>query len=452
MEYNFTEKNKLSVKLHVEKYISMLKKQARYYFDIKEFNEIIDFFLEKGKINEAEDAINFGLSLHPYAFELKIKKVHILIDRNEIKIAQKLLYKLKSLQPEEPEIYFLMAYINVINKDIDDAEIFFKKFIKSNIDDSILSSVAFVYEQNGFYNKSLNYLIEAYKINPKNEYVLYDTAYCYEQIGNLKKSAEYYEKYLEEKPFSSNAWYNLGVINNQINRNEKAIEAYDFAIAIKPDFASAYFNKATVLANNKKYKEAIEVHKEFLKIEENNVKSLTYIADCYKNINEFELAFKYYKFALKKDKYYTEALYGISVVCYQNKDYKNGLDYIVKAINTNKNNSEYHYMSGLFYYQLGFYDKSEKNFLISLEIDPFPKKTWLSYSDLFLYKNNKKIIEILNKAEKHIPDNAEINYRLAAHYFLEKKYKNANKHLEKALTIEPDSFQTFLDYCPNALI
>ncbi len=437
---------------HIGRYKSMLKKQARYYFDVEEFEGIIDYFLEKGKVKEAENALKYSFKLHPDSVSLKLKQAHILIDRDEIETAFNLLNQMKSIQSKEPEVYFLLGFIEVANSNIDNAEDHFIEYLRlGGTDDEVLSSIAFVYEQNGIFDKAIQYLNKAYSLNEKNKYVLYDLAYCWEQAGDLEKSAEFYEKYLEENPFSANGWYNYGVINNLLKRYKKAIEAYDFAIALKPGFSSAYFNKASVLANRGKCKEAIDVHKEFLKIEKRNIQSLTHLADCYRKISDLSNAMKFYKKALKVDKYYSDALYGVASVYYLKNDYLEGLNYIIRATKNNNKNFEYHYLSGLLFSNLGHVEKAEVCFLKSLKINPFSKKIWLSYADLFTKENDDRTMNILLEAEKIVPDNAEINYRLAAYFFDLNNIVLANKHLEKAITVDADLVHQFLDYCPNAM-
>ena len=43
------------------------------YFDISEFEKIVDFLLDEGDINSSEIAAKQGIQIHPGAIQLKLK-------------------------------------------------------------------------------------------------------------------------------------------------------------------------------------------------------------------------------------------------------------------------------------------------------------------------------------------------------------------------------------------
>ena len=56
----------------VAKFESMLKENNILFFDVDEFEEIIEYYLQYGRISKAKRALDIGLSQHPYASSLKL--------------------------------------------------------------------------------------------------------------------------------------------------------------------------------------------------------------------------------------------------------------------------------------------------------------------------------------------------------------------------------------------
>ena len=60
------------------KFESMLKTDDIYFFDAEDFEDIIHFYLNHGKIALAKKAIKIGLLQHPDSIELKLLNVEVL--------------------------------------------------------------------------------------------------------------------------------------------------------------------------------------------------------------------------------------------------------------------------------------------------------------------------------------------------------------------------------------
>jgi len=453
MGKNFDGEKKSSVKKHIGKYKLMLKEKSMSYFDVEEFEDIVEYFINKEKITEAQNALKYALNLHPGAFSLLLKQAQVYVESEKTEKALAVLGKLKAIHPEEPEIYFWLGMVEISKKNFEAAENDFAKLLKfmKEDDEEILLLVAFSYIQQGEFKRALLYLKKAYSINQKNSYVLYDLAYCYEQIKDYEKSAINYQKYLEENPFEANVWYNLGVIFTNLGENEKAIDAYDFSIAIKPDFSHSLYNKAILLENDNKNEEAIDVYKDFLKIEKNSIEGLNGLATCYRKLEEYKLAEETYKIALEKDKNNIDTLYGIAAVSALTDQNLEGLNYIIRVLRIEKTNPDVHYLAAKIFSRLGYFERSEESFIKALTLMPDNPKFWVSFSELFYETDVQKSIELLDEAIKIIPDNAEIMYLLAEYSFYAKNNEKASEYLKQAVALDKELLNDFLQKCPSAV-
>ena len=70
---------------------SMLKTNSVLFFDSNEFEEIIHYYLENGKIKLAKKATKLGLEQHPTSINLKLFRVEMFVFENELDTADDLL-------------------------------------------------------------------------------------------------------------------------------------------------------------------------------------------------------------------------------------------------------------------------------------------------------------------------------------------------------------------------
>ncbi|HRR62314.1 MAG TPA: hypothetical protein P5071_00575, partial [Paludibacteraceae bacterium] len=61
----------------IHRYEQFLSGKASGYFDIEEFENIAEYYLQKGRTKDSSRAIEFGIKLHPTSNELKTKRAKI---------------------------------------------------------------------------------------------------------------------------------------------------------------------------------------------------------------------------------------------------------------------------------------------------------------------------------------------------------------------------------------
>ena len=65
------------------KFEQMLEMNEHYFFDVEEFEDLIDYYLEKNEMEKANKAIDFALYQHPNSSALKIKQAQYLIENHQ---------------------------------------------------------------------------------------------------------------------------------------------------------------------------------------------------------------------------------------------------------------------------------------------------------------------------------------------------------------------------------
>jgi tetratricopeptide (TPR) repeat protein len=431
----------------ISRFEDMMKSNSTLYFDVCEFEVIIDYYLDQNNFKVAEDAVVMALNQHPNSGEIKSRLAQIHIQNGKPAKGLRLLREIEFVEAANADFYLLKgSALNLLGKKEEASQSFDMaiKYTIENKDDTIFN-IACSYINTRRYNLAIKYLKLAYEINPKNLTVIQELAVVYERLDDLKSSVEYYSKYLEIDPFNDNIWMCLGMIFSSLDDTEKSIEAYDFAIAIDPMNISALFSKANTLVNMGNNKEAISTYNDILEIEPDNVQAYTYIGECYEKIEFYKRSIYYFTKALEFDEQFADAWYGMGIAFYQQELYSESLNYFKKARNIDPENSDFWYMLGEVYRKLENLEKSAEAYNRVIELDPNDQEAWISRAELSFKDNDdiKGAIRILSKAYEYNPDASVINYQLSVYYFRNRQSKLALQHFEKGLSV---NFYEHLEY------
>ena len=438
----------------VNRYEEMLEKNTKYFFDVFEFESIIDFYIDSNKANNALNVVKFASQQHPYSLNIQLKKAQVLVDKGNSNQALKVIEQVERIESSNSDVYLLKgSTFNAMGR-YSEAERAFDTAIIYSYDDKIdiIHTIAQSFEQIGKYKTALRYLLQAYKLDSKNIMLLYDIGYCYEKLGQINKSIEYYKQYIDKEPFSENAWYNLGVLYNKFDKFTEAIDAFEYAIAINPEFSVAYFNIANAYSNNEDYHKAIINYKEYQNFDGNTVEVLTYIGDCYESLKEFDVSLKYYDSAIEEDIYFGDAYFGKANVMFQLEKFEMAAAEIEKAVSIDDINAEYFYLQGNIYKELNKKQKAINAFKKANDLNPEEQDFVFSLSESYVnLKKFDRAIKLLTEFLKDNTVNALAYYRLAACYFLNKDEKKALEIFEKGLNINPKTYLEIIIFYPEAI-
>ena len=437
----------------VIRFENMLKKNQHYFFDVFELVSIIDYYLEIGKFEAANQAVTFGCSMHPDSVELLTKKAQVLVNHGRPMEALPILRKLEKIEMSNPEIFILLGTVyNQIGNEREAVKHFDKSIeLAYEEREDIYLNIAAAFQQTKNTPFAIKFLLKAYREFPDNEDILFELAFCYEKLEQYEECIKFYQEYLDINPFSENVWYNLGIIYNKTEQYDKAIEAYDYAIAIEEDYSSAYFNKANTLANADKYKDAIKVYHEFLQFDQQYELVYYYLGECYEKTGEYEMAVKYYLKTIELEEDFADAWYGIALINYFKQDLKNSIDHLKKAIKIDEENADYWFLMAKITSELSLHKQAAYSFKKAANLDPFDTELWIGYAD-FVYKHGKTIdaIKILEDLEHLISHSAKINYRLTVYCLNAKKYKKAFVYFDKGLQLDYNQHKDMLMFYPDA--
>ena len=300
----------------VKRFEEMRRRHKRYYFDVHEFEDIIDYYLGRNKTQSALEAVRCGLSLLPQSMIIQLKEAQVYLDHGRISKALKILKKLSSIENSNYEVFVSLGTAMNLSGHTDDAIKYYDRALSLDPEekDEIASQIGYLFQDREKYAEAAKYFRLAYKISPDRVNCLYELAYCYERLGKFDKSIQLYSMYLDKDPFSDHAWFNLGVVYNRMERFDKALEAYEYAIALNDRNGSALFNKASLLVTLRQYRKAIDMYHELLELEPNNTAAIIYLAECHEILEEYTKAELHYSQARKIDPDSAEAFFGSGIL------------------------------------------------------------------------------------------------------------------------------------------
>jgi tetratricopeptide (TPR) repeat protein len=441
-----------------KRFEQMLKDDQHYFFDLDEFEELIDYYLFNNEMRKSESCIRLALEQYPGETGLLLKKAQYLISIDKNKKALKILSDLDHDNYGDYEVHLakgdLYSQLDRSEKAIEEYSLALDH--SDNLDE-ILSNIAFEYENLGKYEKAIEFLMKAIEQNPDNESALYELSFCFEIMQQREKAITFLEAYIDKRPFSRAAWFNLGIAFSNLELFEKAIDAYDYAIAIDETFASAYFNKANCYANLNNFPAAVETYLETSFHENPEPLTFYYIAECYEKMEKYESAIQYYTKALDLDPDFGDAWLGAGVAYDALNNPKVALTYVEHAIKIAPTIPDYWFLKGDIQIKLAQIDEGVLSYRKVIELEPNDPEVWLELSMVYADQQDyNKALEILKEGLKWHEKNPDFFYARSIYLFKTGKNQQAREVLENALTMDYEGhrkiFKAFPDLRENQTI
>ncbi len=438
--------NEIEIFELVQKYEEFIRLSKSFFFDVLEFETIINYYLDNEELANASGAINTAVSMHPYSSEIQLLKAELFVTEKKYDDALLILNYLEQVHTEKSDVLFLKGQIYFNNNDFVKADENFTKAVEECTEERSellyrISSVYFVEEE---LNTAIRYLLEAHKLDPNHFATLFDLGYSYEKINEIDKSYYYYNKLLDLYPFTQNVWYNLGIVLTKQGKFDEALEAYDYCIAIDPEYNSAYHNKANTLASIERYKEATSVFQELIVLEPENPRLYCSLGECYEKTEKYEQALEMYNKTISIDPAFSEAYYGIGIIMNERKQPNLALDFIKKAIALEAEQYDFWLGLGKVYYELNNIEEALKAYHEATILNPDEPDAYLALAEIYLYQEKFGDVEsMFDELSPKFDENASMKVLNAAALYLSHRRKEALDELKVAKRIDPTSIDDF---------
>ena len=442
MEYEEFENNK---NLSLTRFEKMLKTNRILFFDSNEFENIISYYLENGKINFAKKAIKLGLEQHPDSSNLALFEIEILIFENKLDNAEKLLEGLILSEPSNEEIYIQKANIYSKKKLHKKAILCLKKILDFNTDNpEVYSLIGVEYLFLEDFENAKDNFIKCLNYDDSDYSALYNIVYCFEILEQNDKAIDYLNTYLNSNPYCEVAWHQLGKQYLIFKNYLKAISAFDFAIISDEYFVGAYIEKGRALEKINKYNEAIENYKLIIALKDESSYPLLRMGICYDKIGNHKKALQSLNECVQVDPQLNKAWYLLAEIYYKNQKYNSAILSIKKSIDINSENENYWKLYAKINIGLKLYEEANIGFQKIIELGEADESIWIAKTDVLIKLGEyNHAIDILEKCYELLDDKSIILYRFSGIYFLQNKIEDGIVQLKKALSINKENKYIF---------
>ncbi len=431
----------------VRQYEELSKKMASVYFDVDDFEEILDYYLFRGFYKEAFEVTKCACGVHPASIPLMLKKAQLLATFNQEDDALKLLARIESLDPTNNDIFLtkgaIYSQLHDYNKAIEEYN---KAVFGADEPDYVYCNIAFEYENLGNFDKTIEYLDKALKLNPDNDLAIYEAAYCFDLLSLTEESISFFRRLIDRNPYSTEAWFNLGVSYINAGLYEKALEALEYSIAIDDDHEHSWFHKGYTLSLLNRHREAIGAYEESMSDGIVDAMKLYYIGECYEKLEDYDNAIDYYIQCTKNDPEMADAWIGIGVCEIETGKPAEAIKYLEQGIRLDHGNVGFLCLLANTFFLNNEKEKAKTTYDEALQADLSDEETWLEYAEALVnMEEHNNAINLLNKALNTLPNHENILYTLAAVHFLVGNTTEGSFFLFEAYSIDEGGIEAILE-------
>lgn len=438
---------------HVQRFEAMLSRNDHYFFDVEEFELIIEHYLDNNEPKKARQVLDYAHKQHPGSVDLLFCEAQVLMGMGRLNRALEVLDSIAKLEPYNEDVHLHKAGIHSQLRNYRKAIEHYRKALElaeEGLDDIYLD-LAFEHENCEQFDEAIGCLKKALEVNPENEAVLYELAYCYDLAEAHEASVVFFRHFTNEHPYSFVAWYNLGNALAKLGRLEESNNALDLCLAIEEEFSSAYFSKARNLLQQGSYEEAIACYQETLNIDGPQAVTFSYIGECFEKMERYEQALIHYDQALALDPNWVDAWIGRGVV----KDYQGRLVEAIKdlehAVRISPDTGD-----GWFYLANALaraerWEASIQAYERLNTMEPESLEGWLDHADLMMHlKGPEAALAKLREGELVHKLTPRYKYRLVSYLLRCGRQQQALLELEEALMADHAAHTQLLEHHPEA--
>ncbi len=423
----------------IQKFEHMLKTNEVLFFDTQDFENIISYYIDIGKVVLAKKAMKIGLEQHPNTASLLLLKADLLMFEEKHEESLKLLNELRELEPNNDEVHVLIA--NVYSKqDNHLASINHLKEAAKLADDAedIYHLIGMEYLMLEMYEEAKQNFILSLNEDFDDFATLYNIVYCFEFLDQREEAKTFLNTFIDQNPYCQIAWHQLGLLYAEESELDEALKCFDYAIIADEYFVGAYLEKAKILEKLERFKEAIDLYQITLQIDDPTAFAYYRMGKCYQKIGDVNASLRAFKKAVHEDPLMDRSWLALTDFFINKKDFEKALHYINKAIHIDEENELYWKKYALICTKLGLKNEVATAHSKINHIKQFDLSFYTSHTDLMVSEDLwEEAEEIAIEGLIFFPGNHELLYRLAAVQLKLGKSLESIDHFKEAFAESP---------------
>ena len=437
----------------IGKFESMLKTKELKFFDLCEFEEIVNHYIDISDFTKTKKAIDLGLNQHPNSCELLILKAEHYILTNHYESAALIIDDLMVVHPENEIIYqHKAAILSKKNLHQDAIETLKKgmRFCHNYSEFNSLIALEYLYIEEYFMAKE--YFIKCLNKDDRDNHSLYNIIYCFESMNDNLGAISFLNECLNKNPYNEVAWHQIGRQYFEIRMYEQALVSFDYAIICDEKFVGAYFELAKTLEKLGRYNEAISFYEITLSIDDPTSFAFHRIGECHLLLGNDLLGLKYLKKTIHEDPLLEKGWISLCNYYLTKKNYKEAIHYINKALKIDDSNYFFLKIYSKAHKEMGLLEESCVGYSKLYYNNNYDIKICLEWVEVLLkLKDFSKGIEVLSELISKYPNNSKFQYFLAGFYMMISNNDEASFFLKNAYSISPSEIEVFYEVFPSSI-
>lgn len=454
-EFSFENNDSQDVKSLVSAYESMIGGDSSHYFESEEFELIIDFYDEQGRLKDALKAAEMGLHYFPFSPELLLKFGDLLIADERSEQALDVLATAETYNASILDLNILKvdAFLSLEKEDLAIAA-FQQAIVQLDGEDLVdfLFECADIFDDYELFERVFDCILLILKEDPSNEEALYKICFWTDYTGRYEESIKLHQHILDENPYNEIAWFNLAAAFQGLKLYEKAIDAYQYAIAINEGFEYAYRNLGDVYIRLRKFENAIESLLKVVQLAPTPDDVLyEAIGHCYHRMQSNDMARKYYRMAIDLHAQDSKLYYKVALTYMDQFMWSQAIAPLKQAMEI-QHAPEYYLALGECLFQMDDHKNAIQQFSIVVKLRPKSVPGWEALvRTLYFSEAYEETLVYADKALESTGGKPIFRFYLALANLTLGYRQNGLALLEEALAINPKLFKKILELKPSLL-
>jgi len=404
----------------VKSYESSVKDGRLPYFDVEDWETIVNYYLDTGSYEKMKVSLTDALELHPHSLVFKIKEIQLFIALKDFKKAQVQLYLLEGLADQYVEVLIAKATLMLHKGDKKKALALLDNALEISDDPvEILQQIVDAHLSQGEYGYAAAALERLCDMEEElDDTSLYQLALCLDFTHDFEKGIAIFDRLIEKEPYNALLWYQKGTFWLRKNNESKAIEAFNWATTADDTFHAAYFELGRIHEEKDRLIDALTAYR--LSVSEDVPSGYVHF-----RIGMIEQELGSLSEALREFNIAIEIEPDIDDVFLERANVLNALDRHLEAIED---------------YKRVWLDES------------FSVEDVIDYVECLIETEQlDKAIIILHNAVSRFEGNVQLKLVLAGYLFATDEYLEASQILGESLKIDPAAVVLFQEYFPELI-
>jgi tetratricopeptide (TPR) repeat protein len=282
----------------LESYEESVRSGHPLFLDADDLADIADYYHFTGIDQQADEVIEYALSLYPNATLPNVFKAREALAIGDYDSAVEYIEQIEN--QDDPEYHYMQAELLIAKDQVEKADEYLREYFATVPPEEyqdFVYDIANIYFDYGLSDKAYEWLMRT-KGDGSNDFKELMARILF-GLGKYKDSERIFNELLDRDPFSKRYWN--GLANAQFMNEDfsGSVTSSEYAIAIDPNDADSLLNKANALYRLGNFEEAIRYYDRFGELVHPDEFSLLHKGSSLVNLNRHDEAFSTLLQALK---------------------------------------------------------------------------------------------------------------------------------------------------------